>query len=222
MRQMILCAIATVLTGFGPASVAHADVELSFYLGSQSAPHSRVTGEYPGGGGSYDALIGFEGRSFQAPPYYGARATWWRNEKLGFAFEFTHAKVYAPNDEKAALGFSDLEFTDGLNIVTVNVTRRWQNQWGKITPYAGGGLGVSLPHVDVDHPASGSQTYGLQLGGPAMRLTAGASYALSDRMSLFSEYQFTASQNDVELDGGGSLSTLAKTNALNFGLSLNF
>ncbi|MBV2359993.1 outer membrane beta-barrel protein [Thalassococcus sp. CAU 1522] len=220
MKPTILALIAAACLPLA-ALPAAAEMEVSVYTGWQTAPHSRVSGDYPGGG-SYDALIGWEGRSFEMPPYYGLRGTWWRTETLGFGLEFTHAKVYAPDDEKDGLGFSDLEFTDGLNIITVNVLRRWPEQWGRATPYVGGGLGAAIPHVDVDYPATGSETYEFQLTGPAARLMAGVSYPINDRFSIFGEYQFTYSRNDADLDGGGSLSTDIVTNAVNVGLSLNF
>lgn len=220
MTKTILSGI--LLTGALPAPAA-AEMELSIYSGWQTAPHSRVTGDYPGTGAEFDALIGWEGRSFEMPPYYGVRGTWWKSETLGFGLEFTHTKVYAPDDEKAAIGFSDLEFTDGLNIVTVNAYRRWPGLWaeGKVTPYVGGGVGVAVPHVDVD-TTTGTETYEFQLTGPAARLTAGASYDINDRWAVFGEYQFTYSSNEVDLPDGGSLETDIKTNALNVGLTLKF
>ncbi len=205
------------------AAPAMAEMELSVYSGWQTAPHSRVTGDYPGTGAEFDALIGWEGRSFEMPPYYGVRGTWWKNENLGFGLEFTHAKVYAPDDEKEAIGFSDLEFTDGLNILTVNAYQRWPGRWaeGALTPYVGGGVGVAVPHVDID-TTTGEETYEFQLTGPAARLTAGMSYDLNDRFAVFGEYQFTYSINTVDLPEGGTLETDVKTNALNVGLSLKF
>jgi len=218
MRSLILLAGLVVTI----ASSAAAEFELSAYSGWQTAPHSRATGDYPTAtGGSFDTLTGWDGKSFEMPPYYGLRGTWWRSPELGFGVEFTHAKVYARPSERPA-GFSRLEFTDGHNVLTFNVTRRWEDQWGSVSPYVGGGLGLAVPHVDVEHPASGSKTYGYQLTGAAARLTAGVAYPLNDRFSMFGEYQFTYSNNSAELEGGGSLNTEIKTNALNLGLSLNF
>ena len=219
MRRLIL---STALCAAFAAPAA-AEMELSFYTGWQTAPHSRAKGDYPGNLGSYDALLAWEGRSFEMPPYYGLRGTWWQGGgDLGYALEFTHAKVYANDDERAALGFSAMEFTDGHNLLTFNVMKRWSDQWGAATPYVGAGLGIAFPHVDVEHPASGSKTFGYQLTGPAARLLAGVSYPLTERVSVFGEYQFTYSSNSAELDGGGSLNTDIKTNAINLGLTLNF
>ncbi|ETW11858.1 lipid A oxidase [Roseivivax marinus] len=223
MKTTWLAAAATaaVLVPASAQLVAAQDYEFSLYSGWQTAPHSRVEGDYPGTGEDFDALIGWDGKSFEMPPYYGVRGTWWKTDRLGFGVEFTHTKVYAPDDEKAEIGFEDLEFTDGLNIVTANAMYRWPDRWESFTPYVGGGVGVSVPHVDVD-TTTGIDTYELQYGGPAMRLMAGASYDLSERVALFGEYQFTYSANDVELEGDGDLQTNIKTNAVNFGLTLKF
>ena len=202
------------------ANVASAEMEVSVYTGWQTAPHSRVTGDHPDGG-TYDALIGWEGRSFEAPPYYGVRGTWWRDERLGFGLEFTHAKVYAPDSEKEAIDFNRMEFTDGLNLITVNAYRRWKNQWQNFTPYVGGGIGLAIPHVDVES-AGGEKTFGYQVTGPAVRLIAGMTYDINDRYAVFGEYQFTYSDNEADLEGDGSLDTVIKTNALNFGVTLKF
>ncbi|WP_299931744.1 outer membrane beta-barrel protein [uncultured Pelagimonas sp.] len=247
MRNLILSA---ALIGASTSSVL-AEVELSIYTGWQTAPHSRASGDIPDGDGdpetivvddsrseaalvgdvassvaqpgeSFNELLGWEGKSNQMPPYYGVRATWWQNERIGYGIEFSHNKVYAVEKDREKLGFSRLELTDGLNIVTLNVSRRWKDQWGALTPYVSGGLGVAIPHVDAKHDASGSTTFGYQVTGPALRMTAGASYALNDKYSIFGEYQFTYSSNDIDLDGGGSFKTDIKTNALNIGVSYSF
>ncbi|WP_233544836.1 outer membrane protein [Pseudooceanicola sediminis] len=212
-------AAAALLTGISSAP-ARAEIEVNLFTGYQTAPHSRVKGTSPTNG-DFNALIGWEGKSFDMPPYYGVRATWWRDDNWGVGLEFTHDKVYADEDDMAAAGFSHLEFTDGLNIITVNASRRWQNQWGNITPYVSGGIGISIPHVEVT-PTGGQKTFEYQYGGPAMRLTAGASYPISDQWSLFGEYQFTASRNETDLSGGGNLDTRIFTNALNVGVGFRF
>lgn len=219
MKNLILTATIS-MAALVASQAAAQDFELSLYTGWQTAPHSRVSGDYPGGG-DYDALIGWEGKSFSLPPYYGLRGTWWQTDTFGWGVEFTHAKVYAPEDEREDIGFSRLEFTDGLNLLTVNAMKRWPTQWGKATPYVGGGLGIAVPHVDVETTA-GDKTFGYQLTGPAMRLMAGVSYPINDRFAAFGEYQFTYSSNEADLDGGGSLSTDIKTNALNVGISMRF
>ncbi|MFW2588694.1 outer membrane protein [Sagittula sp. SSi028] len=217
MKNVILGAAIVA----GLTTAAAAETELSFYTGWQTLPHSRISGELPNGGGDYDELVGWKGDSFAAPPYYGARAMWWQPSGLGFGVEYTHTKAYADDDTLDTLGFSQLEFTDGHNVLTANVHKRWEDRWGNITPYVGGGLGIAFPHVDADHE-SGSNTYGFQVTGPAVRLTAGASMPINDRFSVFGEYQFTYSTNEGDFEDGGSFDTDIKTNALNIGVSLNF
>lgn len=217
MKTLFKALVSVILL----ASPAAAEVELSFYGGSQSSPHSRVSGNYPGTGASYNGLIGWEGKSFAPPPYYGARAMWWRTPDLGFGIELTHAKVYAPAAERSALGFNRMEFTDGHNLITLNVSKRWNDKWANITPYVGAGIGIALPHVDVE-TAGGLHSFGYQLTGPAARLYAGAKYDLNDRWALFTEYQFTYSVNSATLPSGGSLNTDIITNAVNIGISYNF
>lgn len=213
-----LGAFAVALPLFFQPVQADAEVELGFYLGAQTSPHSRIEGS--NAAGDFDELIGWEGRSFDAPPYYGVRATWWRGDTVGYGLEFNHAKVYAPGSEAAAAGFDNLELTDGLNIVTANVMRRWPGRWGAVTPYVGGGLGVAIPHVDADDGVN--STFEYQLTGPAMSLIAGASYRVNESWSVFGEYKFTYSQNEAELEGGGTLETDIVTNAVNIGIAFSF
>lgn len=206
------------------AAPASAEVELSFYGGWQTAPHSRVKGTYgsgPDATETFNDLIGWDGKSFAMPPYYGLRATWWQPEDWGFGVEFSHNKVYANENDMADAGFSTLEFTDGLNILTANVSRRWTEAWGSATPYVSAGLGIAVPHVEVT-PTGGDDTFGYQLAGPAARLTAGVSYPINAKWSVFSEYQFTWSQNDTDLKGDGNLDTRIFTNAVNVGVNFQF
>lgn len=222
MRLIPFCLVLLAL--IARPAVAQ-DFEISAYGGWQTSPHSVVTGNHPLTG-AFDSAVGWDGKSFAAPPYYGLRGTWWRNGDSGWAMELTHAKVYADPADRAALGFDRMEFTDGHNIITANYMRRWPGRWdsgfaASLTPYAGAGLGIALPHVDVQ-PAGGTRTFGYQLTGPAMRLLAGVSRPIGDRMAVFAEYQFTYSQNEAELDGGGEMSTNIITNAVNLGLSYRF
>ncbi len=219
MVKSLNIAVTALFIALGLAAPASAEIELSFYGGSQSSPHSRIEGTAPGTGAPYSALIGWEGKSFSPPPYYGLRAMWWKPNNLGFGVELTHTKAYAPQSEMPA-GFSRLEFTDGHNILTANVMKRWPDQWKFITPYVGAGIGLAIPHVDVF--ANGEKTYGYQVTGPAAKAIAGVKYDLTDRWAVFTEYQFTYSKNEAELEGGGTMSFPLITNAINVGVALNF
>ena len=213
-------ATAAILAMTVLATPAAAEDEIGFYLGLQESPHSTVTGNDPGGLGDVDFTAGWEGRSFEAPVYYGFRWTRWRSETFGWGVEFTHSKVYADDETLDESGFERLELTDGVNILTVNAMRRWPGQWGDLTPYVGGGVGVAIPHVDVE--SGGGKSFEYQVTGPAARWTAGASYPLSDTVSIFADYQGTYSMHTMDLGSGGTLETNLVTNAVNLGVSLSF
>ena len=201
---------------------ATAEVDLSLYGGWQTAPHSDVTVNDPVITGGLDETFfaEWEGRSFEMPPYYGIRATYWSGPTLGFGVDFTHAKVYATDETLRDNGYDRLEFTDGINTLTVNAYRRWPGAFGDVTPYVGAGLGLSIPYVEVEK--NGSSTLGYQVTGPAATLLAGASYELNDRWSLFGEYKFTYTSNKADLDTGGTIESDIILNALNVGITYSF
>lgn len=200
------------------AAPASADVQLSFYGGVQSAPSSDIAIRDPEIGND-DFSQDWEGRSFDAPPYYGIRATRWQSPTFGYGLDFAHNKVY-PTNGSLPDGYDVLEFTDRLNTLTVNAYRRWNDVVGDVSPYVGGGIGVALPHVEVTNGAS--ETFGYQLTGPAATWIAGATMPINDQWAVFGEYKGTFSSNTADLQSGGTLETDIVTNAVNFGVSFNF
>lgn len=213
-RASALCISLIVAPAF-----ATAEVQLSFYGGLQSAPASDISIRDPEIG-SDDFSQNWEGRSFDAPPYYGIRATRWKSPTFGYGLDFAHNKVYP--DGPLRDGYEVLEFTDGLNTLTINAYRRWNDAIGDVTPYVGGGIGIALPHVEVTNDTGTSETFGYQLTGPAATWVAGASVPISDRWSVFGEYKGTFSSNTADLESGGTLETDIFTNAVNFGVSFDF
>ena len=197
---------------------ANAQVELSFYGGAQSALDSDVSVRDDVIGDD-DFSIDWEGRSTAAPIYYGIRATRWHNDTFGYGLDFAHNKIY-PKDGELPAGYDVLEFTDGLNTLTVNAYRRWNGAFGDLTPYVGGGIGIAIPHVEVTNGAS--ETFGYQFTGPAATVVAGATYPITDHWSVFGEYKGTYSSNKADLDSGGTIETDVITNAVNMGVSFNF
>jgi lipid A oxidase len=216
----LLLACPSVVFACGIMNAAAAEFEFGFYAGAQSASSSSVKGNDPGGVGDFDFNVDWEGKSGNMPPYYGFRGTWWRSDNLGFGFEFTHSKVYADSQSMQDNGFSWLEFSDGLNIVTVNVHRRWRLENRRFVPYVSGGLGVAIPHVEAE--TLGGRTFDYQLTGPAAQWTAGVLFPLGEKWSIFGEYKGNYSQNKAKLDNGGSLETNILTNAINLGVSFTF
>lgn len=215
MNRIILTSALAVLA----PSISFAEVELSFYGGLQSALPSDVSVRDNAVIPDADFSMSWEGRSFAAPPYYGIRATIWSDTGLGYGLDFAHNKVY-PKDGDLPAGYDVLEMTDGLNTLTVNAYRRWNEALGEVTPYVGGGIGLAIPHVEVTNGTS--ETFGYQITGPAATWVAGASFPISDSLSVFGEYKGTFSSNTADLDQGGTLSTDVITSAFNVGVSFDF
>ncbi|SMO39175.1 outer membrane protein [Paracoccus laeviglucosivorans] len=207
MSRLVATALALVLTA-GPS---FAEDVIQGYTGWQIATDSEV--EIPGQ--SFDAE--WDGESFKAPPYWGLRWTRWQGD-WGWGAEFTHTKVKATDDTLAGAGLDRLEFTDGLNILTANIQRRWLIEG--FTPYAGAGLGVAIPHVELERPEG--RTYEYQLTGPALRWFAGVSRDFNEHWLGFVEYQGTFSKNTADLKGGGELKADITTHAVNIGVGYRF
>lgn len=227
----ILAKTAIAAATIAAASPAAAELELSFYLGTQTAADSTASGNLPDGT-AFSRKVDWEGKSFDNPYYYGGRAMWWTNNDFGFGIEGTHTKAYASSADRAAIGVSRLEFTDGHNIFTANVMKRFPNAFAgsKFTPYAGAGLGIAVPHVDIQVIGASNRTYDYEATGIAVRGIAGMKYALSENWSLFGEYQIVWSDNDVTINADptvpgqtdGKLRTDLLTHAVNVGVSYNF
>lgn len=219
---------AAIAALFVTAAPAAAELELSFYIGWQETEDSNVSGALPDGtvvNRSFD----WSGDSFDAPYYYGGRAIWWTSSNWGFGVEGTHTKANASSADTAALGISRFELSDGHNIFTVNAMKRWPGAFvsERWAPYVGGGIGIAVPHVDV-RPIVGARTYGFETTGLALRGLAGVKYDVTDKWSVFGEYQFTWSDNDITIDPfvAGQASTEVRTDivthAINVGVSYSF
>lgn len=202
------------------ATPSFAEQSLSIYGGIQDTANSEVkVTDIDGSQYSFDTI--WEGRSFEAPPYYGLRYTNWRNENFGFAIDFVHSKAYASDETLSSTGYDVLEFTDGINILSANGLYRLK-EIGQITPYFGAGLGISIPHVEVQSPTMDEPNLGYQYGGLAAVALMGASYAVTDHFSIFAETRFDYIKLNVDFGENGQLDTNLINRALNLGVSYNF
>ncbi|HAW46334.1 MAG TPA: hypothetical protein DCX34_03715 [Roseovarius sp.] len=215
------------------ATPAAAELELSLYLGTQSAHSDSDSVRLPGAATPVSRDIDWRVKPFDNPLYYGGRATWWMQSDFGFGIEGTHAKAIASASDRAALGVDKLEFTDGHNIITANVMKRFPGAFAKtprFTPYVGAGVGVAIPHVDIKVTGATGRTFDFEATGPALRGIAGLKYAITDKWALFGEYQITWSDNDATIDpdptvagqSAGELKTELVTHAVNVGISYSF
>jgi lipid A oxidase len=186
--------------------------------------------------------VPWEGRAFDDPPYYDVRLTWWspRRPLWGVGLDLTHAKAYLDDGEvvfargriagREVAGpllardvVQQLNFSHGLNTVTVDVYRRFlaprrPYREAQVALYLGAGAGVAVPHVEAT--VAGVPTREYQLGGPALRGTIGLDVPFDDHVSLVGEGVLSWVDLDVDLEGGGSLATELLVPQLTFGLAL--
>ena len=206
--------------------LAMANVSFEFYGGYQTSPHSVVEGEYQANLGElgfrpFRITAGWKGKSFSMPPYYGLRFTKW-NGQSGLGLDFTHTKAYADVATLEQTGFERLQFTDGLNNFTLHRQTKIDFRASQFSGYYGYGIGIIIPHVEFQAGSTLPKTYGYQYGGPTLALNTGLKVPLANNRYFFTEYKFTASWLNVNLNGGGSLETRIFTNALNVGMGIDF
>lgn len=209
---------AAFLTLLGSPALS-GDFEISGYGGYQTSPHSDVTvSDGP------DFRAGWDTKPFASPPYWGVRGTYWFDEgrlaNWGISLDYTHAKVYADDKTLDRSGWDHFEFTDGLNLLTVNALYKFDIEGSKWAPYLGAGIGINVPHVEVTRGSG--RTFDYQLGGAAIQAQAGVRYQFTDNWSAFAEYKGNYSWVDVDIDNGGTLKTEILTNAVNFGVNYRF
>lgn len=191
------------------ASPAWAEVELSFYGGWQGAPDGGVT--VSGDAAVPDADLDAD-EVLEESAQLGLRATWWGESGFGIALDYSHFGIEAEDGTVATGGLA----FDGLDTLTLNGMRRWEDAFGSVTPYLGAGLGIAVAEVEVAGEGSVDAT------GPAVSWVAGASVPISDSWSVFGEYEGTFSQTEGDLDGGGDLEAETVTNSINLGVSFSF
>jgi lipid A oxidase len=227
MKSLLLASAATVAI----AAPAMAEIEISGYLGVQSVSESTGSGTLPGGT-PVSRKFDWKGNPLDAPIYYGARVMWWTPSDIGFGIEGTHTKAYASDSDLAAVGLNRFELSDGHNIFTANVMKRWPGvfQGTRFTPYVGAGIGIAVPHVDAMVTGSNHRTYDYEYTGPAVRGIAGMKYDINEKWAVFGEYQFTWSDNDITIDADpavpgqsdGKINAEILTHAVNVGVSFSF
>jgi len=196
------------------------DFEISGYGGIEFAPSSDV--DVSDGA---DFTADWDTKPFKMPPYYGVRGTYWfddgRLSNWGVSLDYSHAKVYADDATMQRAGdWSVFEFTDGLNLLTVNALYKFPIEGSKWVPYLGAGVGINVPHVEVTRPSG--RTFEYQFGGATVQAQAGIKYQFTDNWSAFAEYKGNYSWVDVDIDSGASLKTDIFTHAINFGVSYKF
>lgn len=225
MRRQVTAALSALFLVVA-TSPATAEVEVSLYMGAGGFGGSNVSGALPGGQ-PLNEYVNWD--NDDSPFYYGGRAIWWTSGNYGFGLEGSRAKGVATEEDRESIGAERFDMSDGLNIFTANVMKSWPRR--SFEPYIGAGVGLSVPHAGIRLKGDAVDLTAREETGIAARGMVGGKYALSSNWSLFTEYQFTVSDNEIRLesasggstaDADSSLKTRLTTHAINFGLSFNF
>jgi len=210
-----------------------ADLQLGVYGGPAYTGASDLNLVQPGGTDMTFRDVAWEGKPFRRPPYYGYRAIYWPSDRYGVMLDFTHIKAIAIKDRPVQQsGFKDgdhvppqapvsatlkrLEFTHGYNLLTLNALRRGAPRGPNLIPYAGLGLGVAIPHVEVQRtdPPESARTDEYQITGPALQALGGIEWRFGRRLSLFVEFKLSCAMIRGDLVGGGKVTTNLCTHQL--------
>lgn len=206
-----LAALALGLTvGAQAMAPAQAEVQIQVYGGANATFKSDVS-LHRTGLPTDTRSVAWEGKPFEMPPYWGVRGVYWLDSAPGWGvgLEFTHAKSYAKlNGTAAGALYDTLEFTDGNNIVTANALYRF-TPWDfySIRPYAGFGIGFTVPHVEVSLVGDPTKTFEYQLAGFAGQGFVGLEMPFGRNWSGFAEVKLSYTHINGNLDGGGHVKT---------------
>jgi lipid A oxidase len=242
-RRFLFLAAGLAVLAAWPCPAAFGQVVVSIYGGEAVTADSDVKLALPGQPTQTFKAVSWRSESFVSPFYYGLRLAYWlgRDSNFGLAVDFTHAKMLADADsvtvvregtpggsrEPLSETFNNLSFSHGHNLLTVNFLARAfpaggrdRTPLGRLQPYAGLGLGLTIPHVEVDL-VDGSVTDEYQLGGFTVGGLAGISFDVLSRLALFLEYKLNWAAIDGELAGDGRVELNPWTHQFVFGASFS-
>ena len=226
-------------------SPGRAEVELSIFTGVALTQDNDLELQQRSGTDLTFDGVSYEGRDFDAPPYYGVRGLWFpsENSHWGFGAEFFHMKMYAGTDEtvrvtgrRGGIGVNSNEriedtiqsfsLSHGLNYVLGDIVYRWfpgkdgEGFLDHLQPYVGVGLGLAVPHVESNVNGTFHEEY--QLHGPAVQAFAGVNVVLTRHWGLMFEYKFSYANLDSLDIPGGSIEVTPLTHHLVTGLTFSF
>lgn len=241
--HLIGALVATALGCF--AAPARAELDLSVFTGIALTHDNDLVLRQGSGTDLTFHDVSYEGRDFEAPPYYGARLLWFPGEfsHWGFGAEFFHFKLYADTGDtvhvtgrRDGVGVNDNERIDqtidsfslshGLNLALGDVVYRWfpggrgDDFLSRLQPYVGAGLGAAIPHVETNVGGNFQEEY--QLHGPSAQGIAGVNFDLTRHWGLMFEYKFTYANLDSLDIRGGAIELTPLTHHVVAGLTFSF
>jgi lipid A oxidase len=243
-KAPVFAAILAAALGCFAATV-RAELDLSAFTGVALTQDNDLVLHQRGGTDLTFNDVSYEGRDFEAPPYYGLRALWFpgADSHWGFGAEFFHFKLYADTGDtvhvtgrRDGLGVNDNERVDdtiesfslshGLNFALGDVVYRWlpgqrgEDFLGRFQPYVGAGLGVTIPHVESNVGGNFHEEY--QVHGPGVQGIAGLNFDLTRHWGLMFEYKFTYANLDSLEIPRGSVELTPLTHHLVGGITFSF
>ena len=224
---------------------AHCEIVGSFFTGFAFTEDNDLRLRQAGGTDLTFHNVSYKGKDFESPIYYGGRLAYFlsRQSHWGFGAEFFHMKMYAQTDDRVhvtghrdGISINDDErigdtiesfsLSHGLNYALGDIVYRWlpgrrgQDFLGHLEPYAGLGLGLTIPHVESSVNGNFHEEY--QVHGPGVQALAGVNVLLTRHIGLMFEYKFTYSNLDSLDIPGGSIEVTPLTHHLVTGLTFSF
>ena len=213
----------------GLKRAAQTGFQIGVYGGGNSTPMADVFLKQPNGTDMVLKDVPWAGEPFEDPPFYGVRGIYWlpAMPRLGAMIDFAHAKSISlrqaeveqtgtldgepvPARGKVGDTFTKLEYSHGLNFLTLNAIYRFGGWHQRFLPYIGAGAGLVIPHTEIARTNVARQdwTYRYEVTGPGFQGFAGLEMRLfaSRRYALFGEYKAGYAINSTELLEGGTVS----------------
>jgi len=223
----------------------HREFAISYYLGSARTESSSLTVSQPALSTQirFDR-VGYRGRSFDGPLYYGIRGAVFtgRFPWLGFEAEFVHLKVFTDPDQRvSAIGTHQGEpinrelalgeivqrfsISHGANLLLFNVVGRYrikadpQGRRSRVIVQARFGAGPTLPHTESTIDQQRQEQF--EVGRLAVQLGGGAELRLIGGLYAIGEYKFTRTRQKGSIFMGETELLLRSQHGI-AGLSFHF
>ena len=233
-------------SGTGPsASESRRELAISYYLGGARTQSSFLTVSQPSLGTRirFDG-VGYRGRSFNGPLYYGIRGGVFpgRFLWLGFETEFVHLKVFTDPDQRVSASGTHqgepinrelplgeivqrFSISHGVNLLLFNVVGRYrikadsQGRRSRVIVQARFGAGPTLPHTESTIDRQRQEQF--EVGRLAFQLGGGGELRLIGGLYVIGEYKFTRTRQKGSVFMGDAESLLRSQHGI-AGLSFHF
>jgi lipid A oxidase len=244
LRLVVVVALAAAVW---PSS-ARAEFVLDLFTGQSDTSNADVEITQPAAGNSFTVRdLAFDGKSFEDPPYYGARVAYFFEGLpwLGVGVEFFHFKVFGETGQTrqitGTLGGAPINTTapvnsvvqrfnvsHGVNYLLFDVIARYgffrdveTYPHGRLQVYLGGGVGPVITHAETRIEGVAAEP-GYEVGGGGGQGFAGVRFLLFKHVGLFVEGKVTHSSLTVGVARGGEASFEETTRHIVAGITIAF